>query len=178
MPRLRLLLSLFSVALGSFGLPAVAHAAGYDPNGFRFTSANFIVHENAGQAVITITRNDASQAATAYYVAVGIGHPCGSDPCNATPPHNSDVPEDFGSADAGLAFPAGVSTESFTVPIIDHHQDTITKTFQVAIFNAWNEGIAAQSKAVVTILADDPTPPRDPNNPLELPVAPTNGDPL
>jgi endoglucanase len=38
--------------------------------------------------------------------------------------------------------------------------------------------VASPSKAVLSILNDDPTPPRDPNNPLALPVAPTGGDPL
>ena len=31
---------------------------------------------------------------------------------------------------------------------------------------------------MLTILGDEPTVPRDPNNPLELPVAPTGGNPL
>jgi endoglucanase len=178
MPRLRPILSLVAIAVACAAVPAAAQAANFDPGGFRFSSDSFTVHENAGQAVITVVRGDASKPATAYYVAVGIGHQCGAANCNATPPGNGDVPADFGGTNGALAFQAGQTSGSFTVPIVDHHFDTIPKTFQVAIFNAWNQGVADPSKAVVTIINDDPTPARDPNNPLMLPVAPTNGNPL
>ncbi len=178
MPRFRALLAGLVTVCGSALAPAMAHAAGFDATGFRFSSPTYTVHENAGSAVITVTRTDTSRDATAYYVAVGIGHPCGSGQCTATPPDNGDTPKDFGATQGSLEFAPGVASETFTVPIVDHHFATISKTLQLAIFNSWNEGIADPSHAVLTILDDDPTAPRDPNNPLALPVAPTNGNPL
>jgi endoglucanase len=165
--------------LGSVLAPAAAQAtAGFDPNGFRFSSSTYTVHENQGQAVITVVRNDASQRATAYYVAVGIGHDCGGVQCNAMPPNHGDDPADFGATQGGLQFAAGQTTATFTVPIVDHGYASIPRTLQLAIFNAWNQGLADPNHAVLTIINDDPSPARDPNNPLMLPVAPTNGDPM
>ncbi len=178
MRPLRSLIPLF-VSLASCALvPAAAQASNFDPNGFRFSSPAYSVHENAGQAVITVSRNDASRAATAYYVAVGLFHQCGPVQCTATPPGNGDAPADFGATSGSLAFAPGQASATFTVPIVDHHQDTISKTLQLAIFNSWNEGVAGPSKAVLTIVNDDPTPARDPNNPLELAVAPGAANPL
>jgi endoglucanase len=111
-------------------------------------------------------------------VTVGLGHDCGDARCTATPPGNGDTPADFGGVSSSLEFQPGEASKTFTVPIVDHGFSTIDKTFQVAIFNAWNQGIADRSKAVVTILEDDASAPRDPNNPLGLATAPTNGDPL
>src|SRR5579884_3570677 len=104
----RFLTSLLAAAVCAAVVPAAAGAASYDPNGFRFSSANYTVHEDAGQAVITVTRTDTSQAAHAYYIAVGLFHPCGSTICTATPPGNGDTPEDFGPTKGVLDFPAGV----------------------------------------------------------------------
>ena len=164
--------------LGSALVPAAARAATYDPNGFRFSSSTYSVHENQGQAVITVVRNDASQPATAYYIGVGIGHDCGGVSCNAMPVAHGEDPADFGATQGALTFAAGQTSDTFTVKIFDHGFATIPKTLQLSIFNAWNQGIADPSKAVLTIINDDPSPARDPNNPLMLPVAPTNGDPL
>ena len=167
---------LLSTALG----PAVAHAdSNYDPNGFRFSSATYSVHENQGQAVITVVRNDASQPGTAYYVGVGIGHDCGGVDCNAMPVNHGEDPADFGATNGAVSFAAGQTSATFTVQIVDHGFATIPKTLQLSIFNAsTGQGVANPNKAVLTIINDDPSPARDPNNPLMLPVAPTNGDPL
>jgi endoglucanase len=178
MRPLRSLTTLFVSLVLCALAPAVAQASNFDPNGFRFSSDTYTVHENAGQALVTVTRQDASRAATAYYVAVGLFHQCGSVECTATPPGNGDAPPDFGGTSGSLAFAPGQTSATFTVPIVDHHQDTVDKTLQLAIFNAWNQGIANPSKAVLTIVNDDPVPARDPNNPLELPVAPGAGNPL
>jgi endoglucanase len=177
MSRLRTLLHLLAIVLGCLLLPAAAQAAGYDASGFRFSSDNYTVHQSDGDAVITIARGDTSREARAYYVAVGIGHDCGGTGCTAVPPHNWSPP-DFITVNGSLDFPAGVASESFTVPIVNHGFSTLNKTFQVDIFNAYPQGIANPSKAVVTILGDEATAARSATNPLDLPVAPTNGDPL
>jgi endoglucanase len=76
-----------------------------------------------------------------------------------------------------LDFPVGVASESFSVPIVDHGVQSVPKTIQVSLFGPSPIGVASPNKAVLTILNDDPTAPRDPANPLALPVAP-GGDPL
>jgi len=55
---LRRLALLVSVALGSVLVLAAAPASANDPNGFHLQSPQLYVHENAGQAVITIERTD------------------------------------------------------------------------------------------------------------------------
>ena len=71
-----------------------------------------------------------------------------------------------------------MASETFTVPIIDHGVQTVPKTIEVSLFGPSPIGMASPSKAVLTILDDDPATPRDPANPLALPVAPAGGDPL
>lgn len=173
--RFRSLIPLLAIGLSALA-PAAAHASAGD---FRFSSDNYTVHENGGSAVITVTRSDAGVEAQIRYVAVGLNHPCGASSCTGVPPGNRS-PADFGASKGMLDFPAGVSSETFTVPIVDHHFATIDKTVQVALFgpSPGSFGLGNPSHAVLTIIGDDPTPPRDPANPLMLPVAPTNGDPL
>jgi endoglucanase len=71
-----------------------------------------------------------------------------------------------------------VASETFSVPVVDHGVQTVPKTIQVSLFGPSPIGLASPSKAVLTILNDDPAPVRDPNNPLGLSVAPTGGNPL
>ena len=130
------------------------------------------MNEDAGQAVITIERTDASEDAQIRYITLGWGTPCGAAECTAV------NETDFTSVKGMLDFPIGVASESFTVPIVDHGVQSVSKTIQVSLFGPSPIGMASPSTAVLTILNDDLTPPRNPQNPLDLPVAPTNGNPL
>lgn len=108
-----------------------------------------------------------------------MGHACGVLRCIAASRQDAyHVPGDFQVTRGTLDFPAGVSTASFTVPIVDHHFSTISKTVSLGIFASWSIGTAQPDHAVLTILGDEPAAPRDPHNPLELPVAPTVDNPL
>jgi endoglucanase len=171
-PTLRLIflpLTLFCSLLA----PAGAHAdAAQDPAGFHLDSSSLYVHENAGQAVITISRSDTSKDAQIRYITLGDGVPCGPSQCTAVDP------TDFSSVKGMLDFPVGVASETFSVPVVDHGVQTVPKTIQVSLFGPSPIGLASPSKAVLTILNDDPAPVRDPNNPLGLSVAPTGGNPL
>lgn len=158
---------------------AASAASPFDPLGFQFSSPSYTVHENDGRAVITIVRSDTLLDAHADYIAVGMGHPCGAVECIATAPGDAfHAPEDFQATQGSLDFPPGVSSASFTVPIVDHHFATIAKTISLGIYASWPIGIAQNDHAVLRILGDEPTAPRDPNNPLELPVAPGAANPL
>jgi endoglucanase len=153
--------------------PAGAQAAASpDASGFRLESDSLYVHENAGQAVITIERGDTSEDAQIRYITLGDGVQCGASPCTAVDPY------DFSSVKGMLDFPVGVASETFTVPIVDHGVQTVPKTIEVSLFGPSPIGMASPNKAVLTILNDDPVTPRDPANPLALPVPPTGGDPL
>jgi endoglucanase len=106
------------------------------------------------------------------YITLGDGVECGTSQCTAVDPY------DFSSVKGMLDFPVGVASEAFTVPIIDHGVQSVPKTIEVSLFGPSPIGVASPDKAVLTILNDDPVTPRDPANPLALPVAPTAGDPL
>jgi endoglucanase len=173
MQRLRHLAILPAALLCAVLAPAVAHGdAAPDPSGFHLDSSALYVHENAGQAVITISRSDTSQDAQIRYITLGDGAPCGPIECTAVDPY------DFSSVKGELDFPAGVASKTFTVAIVDHGTQSVPKTIQVSLFGPSPIGMAEPNKAVLSILNDDPATPRDPANPLALPVAPTGGDPL
>jgi endoglucanase len=173
MHRLRRLLlapaALFCVLLA----PAAAHAgAPSDPAGFHLQSSSLYVNEDAGQAVITIERTDTSEDAQIRYITLGDGTPCGAAECTAV----DGI--DFTSVKGMLDFPVGVASESFTVPIVDHGVTSIAKTIQVSLFGPSPIGMASPSTSVLTILNNDPTPAHDPQNPLDLAVAPSTSNPL
>jgi len=159
--------------LGALLVPAAAHAdASTDPSGFRLQSSALTVNENAGQAVITVERTDTSEEAQIRYITLGDGVPCGPAECTAVDAI------DFTSVKGELDFPVGVASETFTVPIVDHDVSGVPKTIQVSLFGPSPIGMASPSKAVLTILNDDPVTPHDSQNPLALPVAPDAGNPL
>ncbi|HSC03142.1 MAG TPA: glycoside hydrolase family 6 protein [Solirubrobacteraceae bacterium] len=167
-------LTILSISLlGALVAPVAAHAdPAQDPTGFHLDSSSLYVHENAGQAVITISRSNTSVDAQIRYITLGSGVQCGSSPCTAIDPY------DFSSVKGMLDFPVGVASETFTMPVVDHGVSSVPKTIEVSLFGPSPIGVASPSKAVLTILNDDPVSPRDPVNPLALPVAPANGNPL
>jgi endoglucanase len=173
MLRVRRLMILSLGLLGALLAPAAAHAdASTDPSGFRLQSSSLTVNENAGQAVITIERTDTSEDAQIRYITLGDGVPCGPAECTAVDPI------DFTSVKGMLDFPVGVASETFTVPIVDHGTSSVPKTIQVSLFGPSPIGMGSPSKAVLTILNNDAVTPRDPQNPLALPVAPGAANPL
>ena len=181
MPALRRFLTCLAILLGCALAPATAQAFDYEPGGLQFSADNFYVHENAGYATITISRTNATNDAWAYYSVTGMGHDCLGTPCTATAPGDGSgvnhTPADFISDGGKVELPAGVYSATFPVQIVDHHFSTINKTVLLGIFNSYNQGHDNRTHAVLTILDDDPTPARDPNNPLMLATAPAPGNP-
>ena len=154
-----------------------------DPLGFQIEvpSGGLVVNENAGQAVVTVTRSATESLAPAQvrYITSGEGYDpstggafdCGGSPCTATS-------YDFTSVKGELDFAPGQTSMSFSVPIIDHGADTVPKTLQVSLFGPSPIGLGPVSTSPLTILNNDPADPPAPGNPLGLPTAPTGGDPL
>jgi endoglucanase len=170
MAALRRFALLALTALGSVMFPSAANAS--DPGGFRLQSTQLFVHENAGSASITIERSNAGMDAQIRYIALSIGHPCGSAECTALPEY------DYTSGKGMLDFPPGVKSETFQIPIVDHGWNGLDKTIQVSLFGPSPIGMADPSTATLTIINDDPVVPRDPANPLDLPTPPPAGNPL
>lgn len=162
-------------------LPAVAHAD--DPLGFQIDvpPGGLVVHENAGVATITVTRDPAESRAPAQvrYITSGNGYDpdtnapfdCGGSACSATP-------YDFTSVKGELDFAPGQTSMAFSVPIVDHGTDSVPKTLQVALFGANPIGLGPVHQTTLTILNDDPVDPPAPGNPLGLPLPPPAADPL
>jgi endoglucanase len=168
-----------------FPLLASASARADDPLGFEIQvpPGGLFVHENEGQAVITVTRSPAESGfgAQIRYVTSGDGYDpqthapfqCGGMPCTATP-------YDFTSVKGELDFASGQTSATFSIPVVDHHQVTVPTTLQVALFGPSPApiGLGPDSSETLTILNDDPADPPPPSNPLGLPVAPPGTDPL
>jgi hypothetical protein len=150
-----LILSLLSCA------PAHADAPS-DPNGFRFEASALSVHENAGQAVITVERTDAAQEAQVRYITIGL---------------TAVAPYDYTPVKSMIDFAPGQTTATFTIPIVDHGVNGLPKTIQLSLFGPATYpgriGLADPSKAVLTILNDDPPLAQVASNPLGLATAPT-----
>jgi endoglucanase len=162
LPRCLALLATF--VLWSVLECASAGAYSFDVNGFRLQSSTLYVHENAGQAVITIERGDVSRNAQIRYIAGGVGFPCAAQQCTATR-------YDFTGTKGMLDFPPGVGSETFSMPIVDHGTHSLPKTSQISLFGPSPIGMARPFKAVLTILEDDPFVAHDARNPLGVPKA-------
>jgi endoglucanase len=181
--RTATVLGVLSLALAS---SAAARAASVDPYGFQIQmpAGGLTVDENAGRAVITVTRDplQSSFGAQIRYVTDGDGFnpatnapfSCGGTPCTAIDPF------DFSAVKGELDFAAGQTSASFAVQIVDHGQDTVPKTIQVSLFGPSPApiGLGPVSSTTLTIESDDQVSPRDPANPLGLPNPPTGTDPL
>jgi endoglucanase len=172
MAALRRFALLALTALGSVVLPSAANASQFDARGFHLQSTQLFVHENAGAATITVERSNASMDAQIRYIALSIGHPCGAAECTAQPGY------DYTSGKGMLDFPAGVKSETFGVPIVDHGWSGLDKTIQVSLFGPSPIGMADPATATLTIINDDAATPRDPANPLDLSTPPPAGNPL
>lgn len=144
--------------------PAVARAARFDQRGFRLSSPVYIAHENAGAAVITITRIETSREAQIRYIAL---------------PGTAVRGQDFSPVKSMIDFKPGQSSATFRIPLVDHHMPGISRTVKIGLFGAYPIGLGRPHSAVLTILNDDPVSLlRNPLNPLGLAIDPPPTDPL
>ena len=169
--------------LAPLQLADAAQAAPADPLGFQIQvpAGGIVVHENAGAATITVTRDplEAIAPAQVRYITSGDGfNPATSSPFQCGAVICTATSDDFTSVRGELDFQPGQTNMTFSVPIIDHGVSSVPKTFQVSLFGPSPIGLGPVSKAPVTILEDDPAPAAQPGNPLGLPLAPPATDPL
>jgi CSLREA domain-containing protein len=108
----------------------------------QFSSTNFSVNENAGQATITITRTS------------GIGS--GVSVIYATQNGTATAGQDYTATSGSLTFEANETSKTFTIPIIN---DTIVEpneTVSLALFNPTAGGtLGTPNTATLTIVDDD-----------------------
>jgi endoglucanase len=160
--RLGALLALVCT-LVSVLIPAGAHAAALNLGGFRFTSPLLFVDEDAGNAVVTVERNDPRQAAQVRYISIGL---------------TAEAPYDYTPVKSVLNFAAGQWAASFDVPIVNHGIAGLPMTISLSLFGPSADGLGVPSTAVLTILNNDPVGALDVRDPLALPAASVTTDPL
>jgi endoglucanase len=165
MPLLRRILLVIGCVLGALVAPACSEAdPPFDALGFHLSAPLLFVSENAGNAVVTIERIDASKPAQIRY---------------DTEPITAQQDIDYSHAKGMISFAAGQTSATFDVPITDHGVPGLPKTIKVSLFGPYNEGIGIPSTAVLTILNDDVVGiVKDLLNPLALPTPPPPSDPL
>ena len=164
MHYVRRLAILAATLAGALLGPAAAHAAPFDPLGFRFSSPVYVVNENAGQAVITITRIDTIQEAQIRYIAL---------------PGTAERGFDFEPVKAMINFLPGQASATFSIPIIDHGVPGLAKTVNIGLFGPSPIGMSVPNQAVLTILNNDPVSiVQNLLNPLGLSTTPAASDPL
>ena len=114
--------------------------------------------------MITITRNNTSQDAQIRYIALGDGLQCGGRAVHRR------LARRFQVRQGELDFPAGVASETFDVPIVDHGVDAVPKTIQVSLFgpSTARHGLPRQGHAHGARATIRP-PVHDPLDPLGLP---------
>jgi endoglucanase len=165
-------------------LPATATAAprAVDPLGFQIQvpDGGLTVNENAGQAVVTVTRPSATalDGAQVRYVTSGDGYnpstnapfDCAGTPCTATS-------YDFTSVKGELDFQPRETSKTFSIPIVDHGTTSVPKTLQVSLFGPSPIGLGPVSTTSLTILNNDPVPSPVAGNPLGI-VNDPPGNPL
>jgi endoglucanase len=185
----RLSIALFTGLLVQL-LTCVGAQAAVDPLGFQLQvpAGGLFVHEDAGAAVITVTRSpdESGFSAQIRYVTSGDGYDpqtnapfqCGGMVCTATE-------YDYTPVKGELDFAAGQTSATFSIPVVDHHQQTVPTTLQVALFgpSPGSIGLGPNSSATLTILNDDPVAPPIAGDPLgvgarSVSQSPAAGPPL
>jgi len=112
-----------------------------------FSAATYSAGEGAGSATITATLSTAAaEAVTVNY---------------ATSDGTATAGSDYTAASGTLTFPAGSTSQTFTVPIIDDSADEPDETVNLTLSSPSGGGtvLGAQSTAVLTIVDnDEPAP--------------------
>ncbi|HEV7774318.1 MAG TPA: glycoside hydrolase family 6 protein [Conexibacter sp.] len=158
--RSLLLLTLLAALL----LPAAAASAAGDGS-VQLSADAYSVQENAGAATITVVRSDSSGHGEVRY---GVWYDQSAQPNLEYEPVSGRVDFEDGQREA-----------TFQIPIHDDSDVENNETVKLGIYGAYPMRLADPQRARLTIVDDDTiASDRDLLNPLGLPVAPTNGNPL
>jgi endoglucanase len=165
MVRGKLMIATLVAVLASMLAPALASANARDnPNGFRLTTPQLTVPQNAGQATFTIVRKNTRPAAQIRYTTLrgtAVAH------------------QDYTPVKAMIAFAPGQASATFSIPIVNHGTYEVPKTVRLELFGPFRQGLANPHSAVLRIVAGTLSPVAAiPGNPLALTVTPPPTDPL
>jgi endoglucanase len=164
MQRIRRILVFMALLAASAAVPATANAFIIDPSGFRLQSAVMTVDQSAGQAEVTVVRDDTAKKAWIRY---------------ETTPGSAVRGQDYTAVKSTLEFLPGQATGTFSIPIVNHNVAEPPKTVGIALFSPFPIGMTEPHAAVLTITGGSlPSVVRDPVNPLALSAAPPPSDPL
>jgi endoglucanase len=145
-------------------LPAAAASAAGD-GVVQLSSDAYSVQENAGAATITVVRGNASGHGEVRY---GVWYDQSAQPQLEYEPVSGRIDFEDGQREA-----------TFQIPIHDDGDVENNETVKLGIYGAYPMRLADPQRARLTIVDDDTVASdRDLLNPLALPTAPANGNPL
>ncbi|MDW5594668.1 glycoside hydrolase family 6 protein [Conexibacter stalactiti] len=159
--------TLFRLAAAVFAVLLLAPAAASAAGTIRLTSDRYTVNEGDGDAVITVVRDDTSERGEIRY--------------DAYYDRSAEANQDWKPVQGRLDFAPGQAEAAFRIPIVDDSIVEGPETVKVGIYGPYNARLGEPNRGILTIIDNDAvgTPDqRDLVNPLGLPVAPTNGNPL
>jgi endoglucanase len=139
-----------------------AHAAG--AGGVYFSSAVYRADENVGRFAVTIERTNTNGPEVVHYGVTNKGSEVGN------------TFEKVGNSEA--AFAPGQSTFTFYVTIHDQGINGPMRRARAYLYDASPQALGSPKQATIDLLQNDPLDTPDPQNPLDYPQTPTDGDPL
>ncbi|MBP1977876.1 FG-GAP-like repeat-containing protein, partial [Cohnella thailandensis] len=109
------------------------------------SAATYSFSENAGNAVITVDRTESSYGQTKVRIRTTDG--------------TAAAGIDYAAVEDTIAFGPGMSSMTYSIPLLDNSVRTADRTFTVTISDPTNEAeLGALTSATVTIQEDDPVP--------------------
>ncbi|MBL8331245.1 MAG: S8 family serine peptidase [Rubrivivax sp.] len=109
----------------------------------QLSAASYSVNEGAGTATITVNRSSGTGTASVSY---------------ATSNGTATAGADYSATSGVLSFGSGVTSASFTVPIINDSTPEATETFTVTLSAPSGATLASPSSATVSIVDNDSAP--------------------
>ncbi|KAF0249046.1 MAG: Endoglucanase, partial [bacterium] len=112
------------------------------PGTLQFSAATYSVAENGSSATITITRANGSEGSVSVNYATSDG--------------TATAGADYTAASGTLTFANGVTSQTFTVPIVDDLIDEVDETVNLSLSNPTGAILGTPSTALLTITDNDP----------------------
>jgi endoglucanase len=152
----------------AFVIPSAAQAAvphdGASPGMVQLDQPSYTAHENQGYLTITIQRT--GDLSGEEHVGYGVKRQ------DAQPGIDFDVVNNH-----YITLAPGQSSYTFNVRIIDQGMNGTPVRALAYLYSSWPDSLGPNNNSLITILHDDPVEPRDPANPLGVPV-PSASNPL
>jgi endoglucanase len=156
----------FAAALLAALVTLLTVSAAASANGtVRLAAERYTVREGEANAAIAVTRTDASSAGRVRY---GVWYD-----------RSATAYQDYQPVSGRVDFAPGQTEAVFYVPIVDDSVVEGPETVKVGLYGPYPMKLGTPNRGILTILDNDSVgAERDPLNPLQLDVAPTNGNPL